>query len=245
MEVETLIQPQKEVAADPIRVILNPTNLESKQSSHFSVYRSSTCPSSDSSGGARQRLLIRDILTETRGKKGQLTVVDFAEAQYIEFDDSGRSVIGVWVRHMNTGLMECLCPSNGGEVVLCSGVFESPRILHTSILRQREAVSRAVSTTQKQTSAISQVPSKLKGTIWDPLVSDLMGESLQDHLLVPLMFLASQRWMNPAILNEPSSSSKHSGPSNGIHGWIYLNDEGVPCNLNSSHAIPRYVSIYL
>jgi len=248
-----LVQPQIESAAEPVKMTLAPTTtLEHKQSSHFSTYRSLTCI--DTRTQRRQRKFIRDLLNkETQNEKvGRLIVVEFADVQYIEFDKTGQRAIGAWVRHVDTGLVECLRPSNGGEIVLCAGVFESPRILHTSIERQISVVWNTVSTNQKHITKVTQVPvTGLKGTVWDPDVVDLLGSSLQDHLLVPLMFLTTKPWTNPVDNNRSSSSSSSSGhssengPSNGIHGWIYLDDQGCPCDLHSSQVIPRFDTIPL
>ena len=244
------MQPLRESAAEPVQVALDPmTSSEHKQSSHFATYRSSTCVDDTQSQrkGVRKRKFIRDLLKESKSSQvGRLTVIDFCEAQNLEFDQSGRRAIGVWVRHAETGSIECLRSSNGGEIVLCAGVFESPRLLRTSVERQRGAVWKSVSMNQKEVATdTTKVPSLLEGTVWDPAVLDLLGSSLQDHLLVPLMFLTTKPWTNPTENRSSSSSNRgnDSGPSNGIHGWVYLDDEGCPTDLHSSQAIPRYHAI--
>lgn len=228
------MQPLEETAAEPVRVVLDaPTSSSyARQSSHFSSFRSLTRDENHLGKSiTRRRKLIRDILKQSTGRAGRLTVIDFAEAEFIEFDESGRRATGVCVRRIDTGALEFHQPSGGGELVLCAGVFESPRLLRASLLRRYDEVRSFHENADIQRDH-TKVPANLRGTLWDPAVFNLLGSSLQDHLLVPLMFIASQRWVSPA-------SSSSGGPSNGIHGWVYLDDDGHPSDLHSSHSIPR------
>lgn len=230
-----MVMPCWETAAEPVQAALGRGSSD-EQSSHFHRYKSFTAEDSSSLYSTRRRKLMKDLLRQARSSSGagSLTVIEFAAAMFIEFDEMGQRATGVRVRHIQSGVEEYLRPSHGGEIVLCAGVFESPRLLRQSIIRH---VTDVPTVSNKD---ISSNKADNTGTLWDPEVFELLGSCLQDHLLVPLMFLSTAPWSAKSV---PSATSGDTvpgkGPSNGIHGWIYLNDEGHPCDLHSSQSIPR------
>eukprot|EP00601_Ochromonadales_sp_CCMP2298_P035291 CAMPEP_0173365672 /NCGR_PEP_ID=MMETSP1144-20121109/23767_1 /TAXON_ID=483371 /ORGANISM="non described non described, Strain CCMP2298" /LENGTH=663 /DNA_ID=CAMNT_0014316151 /DNA_START=234 /DNA_END=2222 /DNA_ORIENTATION=+ len=156
-------------------------------------------------------------LGDTGGGRGQLLVLQHCRVQHVSFhpDGSARSV-----RTLRRGLMEEVCPKHGGEVVLCAGVLESPRILMSSGLkrscgvRYRSPRNRS-SGSKKNTSSSSSnssnssnsssssssnrtdnVSSSHGNGAWEPPDLTQIGEQLQDHVILPYMLLGNwqQGW---------------------------------------------------
>ena len=113
-----------------------------------------------------------------------------------------------------------------GEVILCAGVFASPRILLNSI---------------KPLSTISFSPNCVDRV----LKSRNIGSCLQDHTILPFMALGNW-WM----LNEDSchlfSHDKavvpfNNLPPNSVHGWIYLDEFGRPLSVNNEPELSQLI----
>mmetsp|Transcript_25421 Transcript_25421/g.34969 ORF Transcript_25421/g.34969 Transcript_25421/m.34969 type:complete len:583 (-) Transcript_25421:189-1937(-) len=98
--------------------------------------------------------------------------------------------------------------SGGGEVILCAGTFETPRILIASGLGLRN----------ESNSASDISPSML------PQIAAI-GKNLQDHCILPLL-LACNWWVDWNVFTSMQGVHLEKYPVNCVHGWINLNSLG-------------------
>jgi choline dehydrogenase-like flavoprotein len=217
-------------------------------------------------------------LKDTISAKGTLTIVQCRDVRKILFDGTrARSVVlsSSWcnknpslrsnTREITTGeVEEEIMPRNGGEIILCAGVLETPRILLASGLRRHHPLQTPASQENTkiplesaafaQSSFLSdnkkaEKPSNesaapgLQQDSHQDLLPDLehIGEHLQDHLVLPYMLLGNwaSGWQNMHPKTTPAYAGKPQFPLNGVHGWINLCADGEVWSDSCSDP-PRY-----
>lgn len=227
-------------------------------------YYSTATSSSGHSTRARLNNWVLDHNKTARG--GKLLVHSSAEAEFIVFQ--GQRAVGVHVR-LSNGTQTLIEPHGGGEIILCAGVYESPRILLASGLKAPELRSPACVAAQtaaqarhqkltqqsapqqtQQSAAAARVGGrKPRGPT--PTELHMLGQNLQDHVVLPLLCLGN--WWGRARRPEPAPASTvrpkpslwarawsvcvalhkvlhlrtdKTLPPNSVHGWIDLDAEG-------------------
>jgi hypothetical protein len=174
--------------------------------------------------------LAKLVLSESNlnSKIGRLTILRNTAASNIAFDvnNKAEAVITKQVLNKNDFSSERVTPLNGGEIILCAGVFESPRILiRSGLLRSARAVLSI------ESPAVNALPD----------LADI-GLDMQDHIVLPLMFLGN--WYSDwSILHSPAASDGYCGkpryPLNGVHGWVNLDAQGRVHRTGDEGATPR------
>lgn len=197
-----------------------------------------------------RRLRIADCLEYDHrsdpGLHGKLTIISSVHVTRIVFNDSNKAVSvlirGTAASQGQSHLMTVL-PCDGGEIILCTGVFESPRILISSGLKASSQDSLEIA---QPTASITAEPERSfmegKNGDGDGALPHLaaIGENFQDHVILPYILLGNwyKHW---SISHHPGSSYQGQAgcryPLNSVHGWIDLDDQGDPCCGGST--IPR------
>jgi choline dehydrogenase-like flavoprotein len=119
-------------------------------------------------------------LVKERGK--QLTVCTRVLATKLEFSDDGKRATGIWIRPVDGGA-DILIKAQR-EVIICSGVFGTPRLLMMRSVPSFPVISHAILTSS------SGIGPKDKLSAHNiPVVQDqpAVGSNLSTHLLVPVM----------------------------------------------------------
>lgn len=114
-----------------------------------------------------QRILLQDILLSERyrsNRKGTLNIIESSEVQFILVDECNRAT-GVLIQDKHTKETSIVTCMGDGEVILCAGAIESPRILHKSLQLVRK-------NSKKKGSNIINLPK--------------LGQNLQDHIQVAI-----------------------------------------------------------
>jgi hypothetical protein len=219
-----------------------------------------------------RRLRIADCLQYDHhscdpGLHGKLTIISSVHVTRIVFNDSNKAV-SVLIRGASQS-QDCLTivsPSDGGEIILCAGVFESPRILISSGLKASTQDSLDIAQPTASITAEQKERSFMEGKNGadndgtgdgDDNADDVgggssdgggalphlaaIGENFQDHVILPYILLGN--WYKDwSISHHPGSSYQGQAgcryPLNSVHGWIDLDDSGDPCCAGSS-TIPR------
>lgn len=101
-----------------------------------------------------------------------------------------------------------------GEVVLCAGVFGSPKILRQSF---------------------SAVGAAGGG-------GGVTHTGFFDHTVLPFMALGNW-WSLARGLHPPPSAPSCCLPPNSVHGWVYLDGCGIQLPYGSA-ALPRYATCH-
>lgn len=216
-----------------------------------------------------RRLRIADCLQYDHhsdpGPHGKLTIMSSVHVTRIVFNNSNKAV-SVLIRGAvsspgqgegeGEGCLRTVSPSDGGEIILCAGVFESPRILISSGLKASAQDSinivRPSGADMTAEQGRSFVESKNDGGDHNDDGDDdtgggalphlaAIGENFQDHVILPYILLANW-YVDWNISHHLGSSYKgrQAGryPLNSVHGWIDLDDRGDPC-CDGSSTIPR------
>lgn len=151
---------------------------------------------------------------------GKLKKFSNVEVIRIKFSDSLKAE-SVETKCCRTGLSECIQPHGGGEIILCAGVFETPRILLASGLGSCACHS---------SSSVNSSDQRL------PQLDDI-GATLQDHVVLPMMWLGN--WWGNSNKSKRATPGRDRFPANGVHGWIYLDEKGEVWNMSEGGAPPR------
>lgn len=115
---------------------------------------------------SNQRILLGKVLNSSNtNKKGKLEVIPNSKAVKILFDPSNKA-IGVVINSQDNQSRTVYCTGNNAEVILCAGVFESPKVLMNSINHKTDLADHLVSGN------------------YDLLKS--IGNNLQDHIHISL-----------------------------------------------------------
>lgn len=154
------------------------------------------------------RSLLSDCLREAR-LGGRLRVMWNTSAVRLLFRPGTNDVSGIVVRNLSTGRTRFIRRPPGGEVILCAGVFESPRLLARSNL----AISPP-----------SQAASRTSSTYPVPPVQLPIGEALIDHTIVPLIGLGN--WWSAEARSDSQNEPEFVFPGNSVHGWVNLGSDG-------------------
>lgn len=107
-------------------------------------------------------------------------------------------------------------PSHGGEIIICSGAFGSPRILYDSILFADAGSQQAFiqGTGQPKT-----------------ILSEGLTLPLADHITIPFFLLGN--WNRDWNVMEADEKTPRY-PINSVHGWIFLDENGEIHNPQSN-----------
>jgi len=175
--------------------------------------------------------------------RGKLTIMSSIHVIRIVFNENNAAV-SVLIRGRGASQLKTVSPSSGGEIIVCAGVFESPRILISSGLKDSslqvndDIVQQPATDT---TAALGGSPIDKGNEDSDGIKLPYLaaiGENFQDHVILPYILLGNW-YSNWSISHHPGSSYKGVGryPFNSVHGWIDLDDHGNPCDGVST--IPR------
>lgn len=111
-------------------------------------------------------------------KRSNLKVITHAHAQSLIFDDKeARKVMGV--RYAHKGVTQEMMLNPGGEVILSCGTIGSPQILELSGIGQGDILKKAGVTVRHELAGV--------------------GECLQDHLQIRLVYEVNVQTLNDAI----------------------------------------------
>lgn len=77
------------------------------------------------------RTLLGDLLADTTHLPGKLSILRHTRADRVLLKPGARNVLGILTTEQTSGRRRLIRPSAGGEVILCSGVFETPRLLRS------------------------------------------------------------------------------------------------------------------
>ena len=168
------------------------------------------------------RMRLSEIVLPVHGTHvGKLTIIRKATVSKVIF--KGNQAVAVLIKQAG-GPVEGLqiSPTNGGEIILCAGVFETPRILLNSGF-SRSTISSSGSLNADTQFSVNEDSS--------PVLPDLC-QNLQDHVIVPYLLLGN--WYSKWSLRFPSTSKRYRNrphyPLNGVHGWVNLDSEGNLCD---------------
>ena len=200
-----------------------------------------------------RRLRIADCLQYDHrsdlGLHGKLTIISSVHVTRIVFNDSNKAVSvlirGTAAASQGQSHLMTVLPSDGGEIILCAGVFESPRILISSGLKASTQNSLEIAQPTASIIAEQERPF-MEGNNGDGGGGALphlaaIGENFQDHVILPYILIGN--WYKDwSISHHPGSSYQGQAgcryPLNSVHGWIDLDDQGDPC-CGGSSTIPR------
>lgn len=117
-----------------------------------------------------------DELTETDTRTDTSGRVHGTDSNGQASNSSSAKLIAVGVKYLDlrsgTNSQNTIRPTGGGEIILCAGAFETPRILLSSGLGVRS---------KETLPAIPVLPVTLRG----------IGRNLQDHTMLPIMFVGN------------------------------------------------------
>jgi GMC oxidoreductase len=114
-----------------------------------------------------------DTKTSTSGRAKRDQKVN-SKGQQSTSSNAKLTAVGVKYLDLRSGIKshQTIRPRGGGEIILCAGTFESPRILLSSGLGER---------TKDTTPATPVLPVTLRG----------IGRNLQDHTMLPIFFVGN------------------------------------------------------
>jgi len=183
-------------------------------------------------------------LTPSKQNKGKLTVI--SNCSVLEAQFYGNTATGLLVSrrvpavHGHRWEKQTVTPSHGGEIILCAGAFESPRVLLASGLRRAESSTANTPYTPytpftSHSLSFSDADSPLTPLSPLPNLVDI-GQNLQDHCVLPYMMLGNwyRSWRIFHAKGTPHYAGKEAYPLNGIHGWINLAADGSVWDKNSN-----------
>lgn len=177
-------------------------------------------------------------LAPSKQSKGKLTVLPHCSVLQVQFHGSTATGLQVSRRlravHGHRWERQTVAPSSGGEIILCAGALESPRILLASGLRRVDSTSTAgtphTPCTPRTSHSLSlSSDSDSPPTPLSPLPNLLdIGQNLQDHCVLPYMMLGNwyRDWRIFHAKSTPHYAGREAYPLNGIHGWINLAADG-------------------
>lgn len=152
----------------------------------------------------RQRISLRKALDLDQWREqGRLTLVQ-ATATKIVIDEVKKQAVQVVHSQGSSS------PENGGEIIICAGVFETPQILARSMAQ----------------SPVDQAsPTRV--------IDDSVGVALplQDHVLIPYILLGDW-YSNWSVFTSAPGSHAFSVPRypvNSVHGMVFLDKDGNIC----------------
>lgn len=118
---------------------------------------------------------------------------------------------GVVTRIIFSDGREYYVPSNA-QVILCCGALITPSIIHKSFQSNLTALEMREWNNPRLVSEHGKV-------------KELLGQQLLDHFILPLMCFGNwhRGWTNSL---QDSKGQILSYPLNGIHGWVFLDEEG-------------------
>ncbi len=177
--------------------------------------------------------------SQNRAHKGRLTILSHCSVLKIHFEGNTATSLLVSRKIITPSgdrvEREVIKPERGGEIVLCAGAFESPRILLASGLGDRPSLETNAKADTNMTGntcdggaarfeETSSSPASLTSL---PTLVDI-GQYLQDHCVLPYMLLGNwhSHWRTFHAQNIPYYGNRPAYPLNGIHGWVNLNADG-------------------
>ena len=149
-----------------------------------------------------RRSLLGTRLSEA-SLSGRLQVLWNSSAVRLLYHPGTNDVSGVMVRDNRTGRRRFIRRPPAGEIVLCAGVFESPRLLVRSNLSTLSLPQFMVKSTSSHPVPLVQLP---------------IGDTFVDHSVVPVIGLGN--WWSTETGSQPIF------PENSVHGWINLDGNG-------------------
>lgn len=158
----------------------------------------------------------------------KITTMPYCTVKKILFEDTKAVSVVLTQHHTNGTTTEIIIsPENGGEIILCAGTFESPRILIASGLKRAHTIT---TTGNNTTGSASGGIEESKFNSQTPLPNlQSIGENLQDHVIVPYMFVCNwyENWRLEHPVNIPGYGEQPAYPLNSIHGWVNLTEDGT------------------
>ena len=189
-EVESIINPTKINSSGLFHAYLSSLRAEDESIEAYNSYLSTTSLVRDTS----QRIDLFSLL-EKHDHFDRLTVKGRTQALHLVLE--GDVAVGVGVRNLDTLEEEVLRPSNGGEIVICAGVFETPIILQNTLNHYH---------IDSFTSLSPCADDKLRNDDHNTDQHSRLSYPFQDHYTLPIFFLGN--WFKDPVCNEVSCHRK-------------------------------------
>ena len=154
-----------------------------------------------------ERSLLGDRLREAR-LSGRLRTMWNTSAVRLLYSPGTNDLSGVMVLDNRSHRLRFVRRPQGGEIVLCTGVFETPRLLvRSNLLTPPPQVTSTPSSSHPL-----------------PAVQLPIGRQFIDHAYIPLIGLGD--WWSAGTPGESEICHKQEFPGNSVHGWINLGSDG-------------------
>lgn len=168
-----------------------------------------------------ERIDMKELLLSTENeRKGKLIILAHCKVVSVEFENiectsslpspsmhnnqntkENAKIKAVSVKYIykdNESDVKFIQPIGGGEIILCAGVFESPRILLSSGLGQAGGATGEERTVAEEATLTTSIPPALPVTLLG------IGKHLKDHTILPIMCVG--KWW-PGIVFEATYSN--------------------------------------
>lgn len=157
------------------------------------------------------RIILEEVLLKSSKGKGRLKILR-GNVERIRFEEN--IAVGITYRDFESNQLVNISTVSEGEVIVCAGVFESARIIHQSL--------RDAKLSEKKSS----------NSIDDANLLPSLG-LLYDHVHIPMICIG--KWSK--CLGRKSYPNNFA--TNGVHGWIYLDETGNIYDSSTTSTPPK------
>eukprot|EP01041_Mallomonas_annulata_P004216 gene4216-8390_t len=154
----------------------------------------------------------------------EVLCIEFDSTKTDNYSNNSKNAINVVIRGKNGHIMK-IQPENGGEIILCAGAIETPRILlasgfHTQTESGTQSQSQSHYPSQHQSKTTTNInniynnnnnnlhkihESNNSSTSNIHILRPDLGHTLQDHVILPVMMLGN--WWNDKPIHTSTSNS--------------------------------------